>query len=1139
MSMCRILTLSAACLAALTLASAATRDALAAYPGANGKIAFVKDSDIYVMEANGTGVTRLTFTPGNNDDRPAFSPDGSKIAFTSDQGGNGWDIWVMQADGSNPTRLTTVAATDYNPTWSPDGSKIAFETWRNPYTEIWVMDADGSNQRMVINRAPASNVQDPAWSPDGSRIAYVRSNPAPAIAAASAADGSGEVILAAAYAHDPTWSPDASRLAYKRTNTATGVTDIHAVEVASGVDTNLTADAANDQFPAWSPDGTQIAYAVLSGQWEIFRMNANGTGKVNVTNNNPLSSERNPDWGPAPAASAPPALVVADGGATFEDGGDGTYTVLLNNLTAMPLGIGTNVVLTPSSGLAFSGFRDSTGTWSCSQWDGGQISCELLRAIEPGQSTPEVTLDFDVRAPFETAACTDVAAPCVFLSAWLPTFDVRTVEQTAVGGGGPAPTPSVSIDDVSVTEGNSGSTNAFFTVSLSQTTASVVTVDFATADGTATAGADYSAMNGVVTFAAGEISKQVAVPVLGDTVDELDETFSVVLSNPSGATLADAVGVATIVNDDDDPPAIAAPAALTVGTNAGCAYVGPIGSATASDDVSAPGAISIVNDAPGAFPLGATTVTWTATDAAGNSASATQLVTVVDDDAPEVAAPAALTLGTNSGASYVGPIGTATVSDNCSSGPALTITNDAPASFPLGETTVTWTATDAAGNSSSATQLVTVVDDDPPAIAAPAALTVGTNAGCAYVGPIGSATASDDVSAPGAISIVNDAPGAFPLGATTVTWTATDAAGNSASATQLVTVVDDDAPEVAAPAALTLGTNSGASYVGPIGTATVSDNCSSGPALTITNDAPASFPLGETTVTWTATDAAGNSSSATQLVTVVDDDEPGELVEEAVASGGTLTTDLEEDGATPSDPIETSVTTPNAGPVSILERPTTTPPATSFSVLGYEVSISAPASSVANPLVIVFTFDASIVPAGVTASTLAVFRNGASVPNCVAGSGGFPLYDPCVSNREALAGGDIRLTVRTSAASVWTFADSYPWSGFFSPVDNLPTVNSVNAGRAIPVKFSLGGDQGLDVFEVDYPRSQQIACDSSAPLDGVEETLTAGGSSLAYDAASDRYTYVWKTEKAWAGTCRQLVLRFDDGSFQRANFKFK
>jgi uncharacterized delta-60 repeat protein len=116
---------------------------------------------------------------------------------------------------------------------------------------------------------------------------------------------------------------------------------------------------------------------------------------------------------------------------------------------------------------------------------------------------------------------------------------------------------------------------------------------------------------------------------------------------------------------------------------------------------------------------------------------------------------------------------------------------------------------------------------------------------------------------------------------------------------------------------------------------------------------------------------------------------------------------------------------------------------------------------------------------------------------------------------------------------------TYAFSGFFSPVDNLPTVNLVSAGRAIPVKFSLGGDQGLDVFADGYPRSQQIACDSSAPVDGVEETLTAGRSSLAYDAASDIYTYVWKTEKAWAGTCRQLVLKFDDGSFQRANFKFR
>jgi VCBS repeat-containing protein len=115
----------------------------------------------------------------------------------------------------------------------------------------------------------------------------------------------------------------------------------------------------------------------------------------------------------------------------------------------------------------------------------------------------------------------------------------------------------------------------------------------------------------------------------------------------------------------------------------------------------------------------------------------------------------------------------------------------------------------------------------------------------------------------------------------------------------------------------------------------------------------------------------------------------------------------------------------------------------------------------------------------------------------------------------------------------------YNFSGFFQPVDNLPTFNSVNAGRAIPVKFSLGGDFGLDIFAAGYPASQRIACDTTAPVDPVEETSTAGSSSLSYDPLSGRYHYVWKTEKAWAGTCRQLIVRFNDGSPDRiVYFKF-
>jgi hypothetical protein len=114
----------------------------------------------------------------------------------------------------------------------------------------------------------------------------------------------------------------------------------------------------------------------------------------------------------------------------------------------------------------------------------------------------------------------------------------------------------------------------------------------------------------------------------------------------------------------------------------------------------------------------------------------------------------------------------------------------------------------------------------------------------------------------------------------------------------------------------------------------------------------------------------------------------------------------------------------------------------------------------------------------------------------------------------------------------------YDFQGFFSPVDNEPTYNQAKAGSAIPVKFSLSGDQGLDIFEADYPKSQETKCNSMAQLDGIEETATAGSSSLSYDATTDQYTYVWKTEKAWSDSCRQLVILLDDGTFHRANFQF-
>ena len=130
-------------------------------------------------------------------------------------------------------------------------------------------------------------------------------------------------------------------------------------------------------------------------------------------------------------------------------------------------------------------------------------------------------------------------------------------------------------------------------------------------------------------------------------------------------------------------------------------------------------------------------------------------------------------------------------------------------------------------------------------------------------------------------------------------------------------------------------------------------------------------------------------------------------------------------------------------------------------------------------------------------------------------------------------------TVGANPSASCGTAIQYDFTGFFAPVNNPPTLNKVNASRAVPVKFSLGGDQGLDVFADGYPKSHQIDCDDNTAIDTVEETLTAGGSSLTYDAATDTYTYVWKTSKNWSDTCRQLVVKLADGTEHVANFEFK
>jgi hypothetical protein len=114
----------------------------------------------------------------------------------------------------------------------------------------------------------------------------------------------------------------------------------------------------------------------------------------------------------------------------------------------------------------------------------------------------------------------------------------------------------------------------------------------------------------------------------------------------------------------------------------------------------------------------------------------------------------------------------------------------------------------------------------------------------------------------------------------------------------------------------------------------------------------------------------------------------------------------------------------------------------------------------------------------------------------------------------------------------------YNFTGFFQPVDNLPVMNLIPAGRAIPVKFSLAGDKGMEIFATGYPGSTQVVCGNTAE-DAIEETVNAGSSTLSYSPGIDQYIYTWKTEKSWAGTCRTLVMKLRDETYHRVNFKFR
>jgi TolB protein len=334
-----------ALVALLTLAAPAQ----AAFPGANGKIAFtsVRDGnyEIYKMNPDGTAQTRLTTNAATYDTTPSWSPDGTKIAFSSYPVSGGNDVYTMNPDGTGVTRLTTAGGG--GPAWSPDGSKIAFGSGRSvdptsgaPISEIYTMNADGTGQTRLTffsgtcyddpfygPTCPGKGW--PAWSPDGTKIAfqqgytdcnsegdcYQRSD-----IFVMNSDGSGITNLTNYESFDnsrPDWSPDGTKIAFDSMGPFGGFPSIAVMNPDGTGIAYLTHDPGEpgqykrDERPAWSPDGQKIAFShgftscpLCGSSEEIYVMNADGTDQTNVTNS-PAGRESEPSWRSLPTAAYP------------------------------------------------------------------------------------------------------------------------------------------------------------------------------------------------------------------------------------------------------------------------------------------------------------------------------------------------------------------------------------------------------------------------------------------------------------------------------------------------------------------------------------------------------------------------------------------------------------------------------------------------------------------------------------------------------------------------------------------------------------------------------------------------------------------------------------------------------------------
>jgi hypothetical protein len=802
----------------------------------------------------------------------------------------------------------------------------------------------------------------------------------------------------------------------------TGHGSFHVTVTSSGsppVITNVPADITAE---ATGPGGAQVTFTLPTATDAV-------DGNIPVT------------CAPAPGSTFPLGTTTVDCSATNSAGltAHATFHVTVVDTTppvfsgvpadisvTAPTGAGVGVTYTPPTA---ADLVDGPVTVSCSPSSGSvfpvgttTVDCRATDAHgNTAHASFAVTVTVGTRTPPVISNVPgDITAEATGPGGAQVTFALPTATD-AVDGTVPVtcvPAPGATFPlgsttvDCSATNSGGLTAHASFRVTVVDTTAPVIAAHAdVTAEATSAAGAAVSYTAPGATDAVDGTDLVVCTPGPGAAFPLGATTVNCSATDAHGNTGHSSFRVHVV---DTTAPAIhGVPADITAEATAPAGAAVMYAAPTATDAVDGTDQV-VCSPASGAtFPLGTSTVTCAASDAAGNTSHASFYVTVADTTPPAIHVPADITV------EATGPAGAAVpyaVTFTDAVGVTTSGCDPAPGStFGLGVTTVHCSAADAAGNSSTGTFRVTVRDTTPPVIAGtPADVTAEATSPAGASVTFATPTATDLVDGIVAVSCTPGSGSTFPLGTTTVACTATDAHGNSAAASFHVKVQDTTPPVVTVPAdrVVVSPTPIAVDY-----TASASDLVGGSITPTCSPASGATFPLGPTTVTCRATDAAGNTGSAAFTVTVAYDQASG-----TAPAGGTISTGHT---PTPSDPLETSVTTPNAGTVTIVAEVAAGTPPAGFRFLGVQAVISAPPATAADPLLLEFALDPSLLPPGVDASSVVVWRDGAVVPPCTDPVAASP--DPCVASRKpfpAPSGGGADLTIRSSHASVWSFGAS-------------------------------------------------------------------------------------------------------------------